>query len=292
MNKYTKIILYCLEILMLIFIFIGNKLWMNGWSNILRIIIYIVTILLAILATILLVLKKEELFKLIFTGTIIFFILLYALVIVNRVFNLDGISSDEEKIEHIIELIQKTGSYGKIVFVLLQILQVVVLPLPALLCYVSGVMIYGPLEAFILSSIGVFIGSMICYAIGRFCGRKVVHWLVGDKMDKYLNILSTRGKGPFVIMQLLPFFPDDVLCILAGVTNMNFWFYLIVMLVIRPLVIAVYCFFGSGAIIPFSGWGIPVWILIFVVFIILGILTYKYQDKIDEWFLKHKTIKK
>lgn len=138
---------------------------MNGWSNILRIIIYIVTILLAILATILLVLKKEELFKLIFTGTIIFFILLYALVIVNRVFNLDGISSDEEKIEHIIELIQRTGSYGKIVFVLLQILQVVVLPLPALLCYVSGVMIYGPLEAFILSSIGVFywINDLLCY---------------------------------------------------------------------------------------------------------------------------------
>ena len=245
-----------------------------------------------IITLVLLILKKEELFKLIFTGTIIFFILFYALVIVNKVFNLDGISSDEEKVEHIIKLIQKTGPYGKIVFVLLQILQVVVLPLPALLCYVSGVMIYGPLEAFILSSIGVFIGSMFCYVIGRFCGRKVVQWLVGDKMDKYLNVLSKRGKGPFVIMQLLPFFLDDVLCILAGVTNMNFWFYLIIMLVIRPIVIAVYCFFGSGTIIPFSGWGIPVWILIFVVFIVIGILTYKYQDKIDEWFLKHKTIKK
>lgn len=292
MKKYTKIILYCLEILMLIFIIIGNKFWMNGWSNTLRIIIYVGTILLVILATILLILKKEELFKLVFTGTMIFFILFYALVIVNKVFGLDGINSDEEKIEHIINLIQKTGAYGKIVFVLLQILQVVVLPLPALLCYVSGVMIYGPLEAFILSSIGVFIGSMICYAIGRFCGRKIVHWLAGDKIDKYLDILSTRGKGPFVIMQLLPFFPDDVLCILAGVTNMNFWFYLMTMLVIRPIVIAVYCFLGSGSIIPFSGWGIPVWILIFMIFITLGILTYKYQDKIDEWFLKHKTIKK
>lgn len=151
---------------MLVFIFIGNKLWMNGWSNILRIIIYIITILLMIITLVLLILKKEELFKLVFTGTIIFFILFYALVIVNKVFNLDGISSDEEKVEHIIKLIQKTGPYGKIVFVLLQILQVVVLPLPALLCYVSGVMIYGPLEAFVLSSIGVFIGSMfflLCY---------------------------------------------------------------------------------------------------------------------------------
>ena len=121
---------------------------------------------------------------------------------------------------------------------------------------------------------------------------KAFHNKLEDKIDKYLDILSTRGKGPFVIMQLLPFFPDDVLCILAGVTNMNFWFYLMTMLVIRPIVIAVYCFLGSGSIIPFSGWGIPVWILIFMIFITLGILTYKYQDKIDEWFLKHKTIKK
>lgn len=172
MNRYTKTILYCLEILMLVFIFIGNKLWMNGWSNILRIIIYIITILLMIITLVLLILKKEELFKLIFTGTIIFFILFYALVIVNKVFNLDGISSDEEKVEHIIKLIQKTGPYGKIVFVLLQILQVVVLPLPALLCYVSGVMIYGPLEAFILSSIGVLLDRCFVMLLADFVGEK------------------------------------------------------------------------------------------------------------------------
>ena len=264
---------------------------MKGWSNVFKIIIYILASIVFVISTITFLLKKEEIFKLLFVGVALFFIMFYALILVNKVFNLDAIDSDEKKLEHIIKLIQSTGPYGKIVFVLLQILQVVVLPLPALLCYVSGVMIYGSLEAFILSSIGVFIGSMICYAIGKFCGRGVVHWLAGDKMDKYLQILSNRGKGPFIIMQILPFFPDDVLCILAGVTNMNFWFYLVVMILIRPLVIAIYCFFGSGSIIPFSGWGIPVWIVIFVIFGIIGILTYKYQDKIDNLFMTKKVKK-
>lgn len=276
---------------MLLLITIGSALWMKGWSNVFKIIIYILASIVFVISTITFLLKKEEIFKLLFVGVALFFIMLYALILVNKVFNLDAIDSDEKKLEHIIKLIQSTGPYGKIVFVLLQILQVVVLPLPALLCYVSGVMIYGSLEAFILSSIGVFIGSMICYAIGKFCGRGVVHWLAGDKMDKYLQILSNRGKGPFIIMQILPFFPDDVLCILAGVTNMNFWFYLVVMILIRPLVIAIYCFFGSGSIIPFSGWGIPVWIVIFVIFGIIGILTYKYQDKIDNLFMTKKVKK-
>lgn len=276
---------------MLLLITIGSALWMKGWSNVFKIIIYILASIVFVISTITFLLKKEEIFKLLFVGVALFFIMFYALILVNKVFNLDAIDSDEKKLEHIIKLIQSTGPYGKIVFVLLQILQVIVLPLPALLCYVSGVMIYGSLEAFILSSIGVFIGSMICYAIGKFCGRGVVHWLAGDKMDKYLQILSNRGKGPFIIMQILPFFPDDVLCILAGVTNMNFWFYLVVMILIRPLVIAIYCFFGSGSIIPFSGWGIPVWIVIFVIFGIIGILTYKYQDKIDNLFMTKKVKK-
>ncbi len=291
MKKHLNIILFIIEVIMLLLITIGSALWMKGWSNVFKIIIYILASIVFAISTITFLLKKEEIFKLLFVGVALFFIMFYALILVNKVFNLDAIDSDEKKLEHIIKLIQSTGPYGKIVFVLLQILQVVVLPLPALLCYVSGVMIYGSLEAFILSSIGVFIGSMICYAIGKFCGRGVVHWLAGDKMDKYLQILSNRGKGPFIIMQILPFFPDDVLCILAGVTNMNFWFYLVVMILIRPLVIAIYCFFGSGSIIPFSGWGIPVWIVIFVIFGIIGILTYKYQDKIDNLFMTKKVKK-
>lgn len=291
MKKHLNIILFIIEVIMLLLITIGSALWMKGWSNVFKIIIYILASIVFAISTITFLLKKEEIFKLLFVGVALFFIMFYALILVNKVFNLDAIDSDEKKLEHIIKLIQSTGPYGKIVFVLLQILQVVVLPLPALLCYVSGVMIYGSLEAFILSSIGVFIGSMICYAIGKFCGRGVVHWLAGDKMDKYLQILSNRGKGLFIIMQILPFFPDDVLCILAGVTNMNFWFYLVVMILIRPLVIAIYCFFGSGSIIPFSGWGIPVWIVIFVIFGIIGILTYKYQDKIDNLFMTKKVKK-
>ena len=44
--------------------------------------------------------------------------------------------------------------------------------------------------------------------------------------------------------------------------------------------IAVYSFFGSGQIIPFSGWGIPVWIAIFCITLVLFLLLNKYKNKL------------
>ena len=91
-------------------------------------------------------------------------------------------------------------------------------------------------------------------------------------------------------MQILPFFPDDILCLVAGLTKMNFPFFLVTMVLVRPAIVATYCYLGSGELIPFSGWGIPVWIAIAVVCVVLAVLSFKYQDKIEGW-LKSKTDK-
>ena len=153
------------------------------------------------------------------------------------------------------------------VYVLVQILQVVILPLPALVCYVPGVYIWGAGIATLLASAGVLIGALICYFLGRMFGRRVVEWIAGkDNTDKYADYLGKRGKILFVMMQILPFFPDDILCLIAGLTR-------------------------SGTIIPFSGWGIPVWIAIALACVVLAVLSFKYEDKIKD-FLKRLVSKK
>ena len=57
------------------------------------------------------------------------------------------------------------------------------------------------------------------------------------------------------------------------------------MLLVRPIIIALYCYLGTGSIIPFSGWGIPVWIAIFAVCVVLAVLSFKYQDRIEKWLV-------
>ncbi|MDE6104060.1 MAG: hypothetical protein K2G38_00020, partial [Clostridia bacterium] len=79
--------------------------------------------------------------------------------------------------------------------------------------------------------------------------------------------------------------PDDILCMVAGRTSMNFPFFFLPMLLVRPLIISAYCYLGNGTLIPFSGWGIPVWIAIFAVCIVLAVLSFKYQERIEKWLV-------
>ncbi|MBD5632712.1 MAG: TVP38/TMEM64 family protein, partial [Clostridia bacterium] len=172
-------------------------------------------------------------------------------------------------------------------YFLLQVLQVVILPLPAAVCYIPGAIIWGPLKATFIASAGVICGSLICYIIGRFWGRKAVIWIAGQEAtDKYVSQFGKRGKTIFVLMQILPFFPDDILCLIAGLTGMNFVFFAATITLVRPFIIAAYCYLGSGTVIPFTGWGIWVWIAIFAVCIVLAILSLKYQSRFENWLVK------
>ena len=173
-----------------------------------------------------------------------------------------------------------------VMYVIFQILQVVILPVPAAVCYIPGSLIWGPLTATFLASLGVIMGSVTAYAIGRFFGKRVVVWIAGEKsVEKYSKVIGKKGKVIFLLMQILPFFPDDILCMIAGMASMNFLFFLITLIVVRPLVIAAYCYLGSGTVIPFSGWGIPVWIAIFAVCVVLVLLSLKYQDRFENWLV-------
>ena len=83
-------------------------------------------------------------------------------------------------------------------------------------------------------------------------------------------------------MMLFPLFPDDILCVVAGMTNMSFKYFFWTNVIARALGVACTVFFGCGEIIPFSGWGLAVWGVLAIFVATLFYLSIKYQDKIDE----------
>ena len=93
-------------------------------------------------------------------------------------------------------------------------------------------------------------------------------------------------------MMLFPFFPDDILCMLAGVINMDFKFYLLTNLITRPIGIFCLCFLGSGVIIPYHSWGLIVWAIIAIVLTLVIFLLFKNKSKVETFFIKNKQIKK
>lgn len=185
-----------------------------------------------------------------------------------------------EDFDAIKSFILSTKQWGIITFLLLTIFQVVFLPIPAAVTILIGVAIYGPWISFLLSLAGTYIGSIICFWLGKCFGKKLVAWMIGkDSAEKYAKMLNDKGKWIFALMLLFPFFPDDTLCLVAGSTTMTWKFFLTAMIIARPLIIAFTSFFGSGEIIPYSGWGIPVWIGIFVLCIVLLIIATKLKNK-------------
>ncbi len=211
----------------------------------------------------------------------------FIIVVFFLILNISGVFESLSDMEYIKSLILNSGILGVAVCFILQVLMVVILPIPGFIFILAVTSVYGPLITFIIIYIATVVGSIIAFWIGRFFGQKAVSWCIGkEDMEKYSTLLNEKGKIPFVIMQILPFFPDDILCMVAGLSNMKYRFFIIVMLIVRPIYIGFVCFFGTGNIIPFYGWGLVVWVIIFAVFISVCVLYFRNQEKIDAFLIK------
>src|SRR6476646_7300057 len=79
----------------------------------------------------------------------------------------EAISSSGDKLGR---FLQSLGPYSTAVFVLLHILQVVAAPIPGELTGVAGGYVYGETFGFILSTIGLTIGSWVAFELASILG--------------------------------------------------------------------------------------------------------------------------
>ena len=227
-------------------------------------------------------LKKQVVYKFcitLYVMAVFFAVSIYALI---RTGFFD-IMRDEEKLEN---FLRKSGWWMYIIFVLLQFLQVVLLPIPSTVTVVAGAALFGPLIGSLLSLLGIVIGSLVAFLIGRYAGIRVVSWLIGkETLEKWLKKIKGKDKLLLSAMFLLPVFPDDVLCFVAGMSSMSLPFFLAVIVISR--VLAIFTTSYSITLIPFNTWwGIMIWVILFVLVVILFVFLYKKSDAILGWFEK------
>ncbi len=173
------------------------------------------------------------------------------------------------------ELILATGGKGVFIFVLIQIAQVVFLPIPAVALIVVGIVVFGPIKTMILCTIGVLLGSYISFMVGKTFGYKFVSWLLGEeKVERYSKLLKNNGKYILSIVFIFPFFPDDLFCMVAGISPMTFKEFFIIATCIRPITIIVLCLFGGGTIFSLNSIVGIIIILILVVICTVGMIIF------------------
>jgi uncharacterized membrane protein YdjX (TVP38/TMEM64 family) len=140
-------------------------------------------------------------------------------------FDLFSFFSDREKLVQFI----LAYPYDELVFILLQIVQVVAAPIPGELTGLIGGYLYGPLWGTIYSTIGLTIGSWIAFFLARLFGMPLLEKVVSPQViEKFDHFMEHKGILVSLLLFLIPGFPKDYLCYIVGVSRMPTWVFLVV----------------------------------------------------------------
>ena len=147
----------------------------------------------------------------------------------------------------------------------------------------AGALALGFWPAMILGVLAVGVGSVIVFLAARALGKKAVQrFLDKGVMDKYLPIIEEKQDMFLFLTMLFPFFPDDALCMLAGLTNIPLGRFVVIMALSRPWGLIVAALMGSGSIsLPIWAWAV-----IGVAGLFIFYFAMKYSAQIEEALLR------
>lgn len=138
-----------------------------------------------------------------------------------------GLFTDQEKVH---TFIKKSGMWGPVFFLLLQIAQCIIPIIPGGITSVVGVFLFGPIQGFILNFLGIYIGEVIIFLMARALGTTFVRAAMPEdsyqKYSKWINENDAKIRKFFIWTMVLPGMPDDIICMIMGLTNMSLKYYM------------------------------------------------------------------
>lgn len=147
------------------------------------------------------------------------------------------------------KLLRGMGILAPFTFVLVQISQIIYPVIPMGLTNVIGVLIFGLWQGILLNIIGIIIGSAINFYLGGKFGASIIKAFISDEdYDKYIGYLN-KGRlfdKVLIIGFIAPIFPDDIFCMIAGMSKISFQKFMAYVIMFRPLSMFVYTFMTSN----------------------------------------------
>ncbi len=190
--------------------------------------------------------------------------------------------------EELQNFIASKGALAPFVFIAVSFLQVTFIPIPSAVTIVAGSYLFGFWKCFLYSYVGILCGSLFAFLLGKLLGKPFVHWAFGGKeeAESYLKRLKGKETVTLFFMFLLPAFPDDALCALAGILPITWFKFAFIQLTTRITSIFGTLIFMSGEVIPYDGWGLAIIILVGILSVIAFIICFKHAEKINSIFDK------
>ncbi len=174
-------------------------------------------------------------------------------------------------------------SFGKaapLVFVAIQSLQVIVAPIPGEATGFLGGYLFGITNGFLLSTMGLTIGSTMAFLLGRWLEIHFVEKIVAkETLDKFDFIVERQGTLIAFLLFLIPGFPKDYLCFILGLSKMPLRIFLLIVTIGRMPGTFLLTLQGANV---YKGNYITFFILL-AVFLLAGLLLFLYKETVYRW---------
>lgn len=177
-------------------------------------------------------------------------------------------------IETIKGIILGYGNYSFIIYIALQIVQIVIFFIPGDIMQISAGFIFGPITGFLLSFLGICLGTSIVFFISRKLGKPFVNKIVSEKDTWIIHKLEKFKEHPMkdkklkkivFFTYLIPGIPKDILGYICGVSEIKYKDFIIYSSIARIPALFVSSFFGYK--LSFDNWK-----LLAIIAIISGIV--------------------
>jgi uncharacterized membrane protein YdjX (TVP38/TMEM64 family) len=136
---------------------------------------------------------------------------------------------EKESPQRLAQFIRSFGIIAPLVFILIQIFQIIFAPIPGEVTGFLGGFLFGNFFGLLYSTIGLTIGSWLAFSFSRWVGRPVVERIVKPSIINRFDYLMAH-KGAFIafLLFLVPGFPKDYLCFILGLGHMRLLEFMII----------------------------------------------------------------
>jgi uncharacterized membrane protein YdjX (TVP38/TMEM64 family) len=175
--------------------------------------------------------------------------------------------------------------YDELIFIAVQIIQVVAAPIPGELTGIIGGILYGPFWGTIYSTIGLTLGSWIAFMLARFFGEPLLEKMVRrDVFEKFDHFMEHKGLLVSFLLFLIPGFPKDYLCYIMGVSRIPTATFIAISTVGRIFGTIMLSLTGAAA----SNGQFTFLIIFIILGVAIFVTAYYYHDKLIEILKKIK----
>jgi uncharacterized membrane protein YdjX (TVP38/TMEM64 family) len=125
-------------------------------------------------------------------------------------------------LEAVTESIRGYGLWGPAVLCLLFILQTFLAFIPGQALMVASGYVYGFSRGILITWASLVAGGQMAFWLARRYGRPFAEkWISPSVLNRWDKSAAGRGIPFYVITLVMPFFPNDAMCYVAGLGNMS-----------------------------------------------------------------------